>query len=119
RDRRVRLGNDPSPAEGTLVPERGSEDPVPRRALRQGGVVPPRRGIAEFVEDLNHASNALFRPPIFLHAKRDSTDIELALQYTDGYNETTLEFVNNIHTIDGGTHVVGLRAGLTRTLNDY
>ncbi|MGP8073972.1 MAG: DNA topoisomerase (ATP-hydrolyzing) subunit B [Thermoplasmata archaeon] len=76
-------------------------------------------GIAEFVEDLNHASNALFRPPIFLHAKRDSTDIELALQYTDGYNETTLAFVNNIHTIDGGTHVVGLRAGLTRTLNDY
>jgi len=76
-------------------------------------------GIAEFVEDLNQASNALFRPPVFLHAKRDTTDIELALQYTDGYNETTLAFVNNIHTVDGGTHVVGLRAALTRTLNDY
>ena len=76
-------------------------------------------GIAEFVEDLNASSNALFRPPIYLHAKRDTTDIELALQYNDGYNETTLAFVNNINTVDGGTHVVGLRAALTRTLNDY
>jgi DNA gyrase subunit B len=76
-------------------------------------------GITEFVEDLNASSNTLFRPPIYLHAKRDTTDIELALQYNDGYNETTLAFVNNINTVDGGTHVVGLRAGLTRTLNDY
>jgi DNA gyrase subunit B len=76
-------------------------------------------GITEFVEDLNQASNVLFRPPIYLHTKRDTTDIEVALQYNDGYNETGLAFVNNIHTADGGTHVVGLRAALTRTLNDY
>jgi DNA gyrase subunit B len=76
-------------------------------------------GLAEFVEDVNQASNPLFKPPIYLHTKRDSTDIELALQYNDGYNETTLAFVNNINTVDGGTHVVGLRAALTRTLNDY
>jgi DNA gyrase subunit B len=76
-------------------------------------------GITEYVEDLNANTNVLFRPPISLHAKRDSTDIELALQYTDGYNETTLAFVNNINTVDGGTHVVGLRSALTRTLNDY
>jgi len=76
-------------------------------------------GITEFVEDLNQSSNVLFRPPIYLHTKRDSTDIELALQYNDGYNETTLAFVNNINTVDGGTHVIGLRAALTRTLNDY
>jgi len=76
-------------------------------------------GISEFVEDLNRSSNALFRPPVYFHAKRDTTDIELALQYNDGYNETTLAFVNNIHTSDGGTHVVGLRSALTRTLNDY
>jgi DNA gyrase subunit B len=66
-------------------------------------------GIAEFVEDLNKGVTALFRPPIHLHAKRDTTDIEVALQYNDGYNETTLAFVNNINTADGGTHVVGLR----------
>jgi DNA gyrase subunit B len=76
-------------------------------------------GVAEYVEDLNASSNALFRPPIYLHAKRDTTDVELALQYNDGYNETTLAFVNNINTVDGGSHVVGLRAALTRTLNDY
>jgi DNA gyrase subunit B len=76
-------------------------------------------GIVEFVQDLNVATNRLFEPPAFLHAKRDSTDIEVALQYNDGYNEATLAFVNNIHTVDGGTHVVGLRAALTRTLNDY
>ncbi len=76
-------------------------------------------GISEYVEDLNQASNALFKPPIYLHTKRDSTDIEVAIQYNDGYNETSLAFVNNINTVDGGTHVVGLRAALTRTLNDY
>ncbi|HTS32774.1 MAG TPA: DNA topoisomerase (ATP-hydrolyzing) subunit B [Thermoplasmata archaeon] len=76
-------------------------------------------GLTEFVEDVNRGANVLFRPPIALHAKRDTTDIELALQYNDGYNETTLAFVNNINTMDGGTHVVGLRAALTRTLNDY
>ena len=76
-------------------------------------------GITEFVEDLNTSTNPLFRPPVYFHTKRDTTDIELALQYNDGYNETTLAFVNNIYTIDGGSHVVGFRAGLTRTLNDY
>ncbi len=76
-------------------------------------------GITEFVEDLSQAANLLFKPPIYLHAKREATDIEVALQYDDGYNETSLAFVNNIHTTDGGTHVVGLRAALTRTFNDY
>ena len=76
-------------------------------------------GIAEFVEDLNQATNVLFRPPIYLHTKRDTTDIEVALQYNDGYNETQLAFVNDINTVDGGTHVIGFRAALTRTLNDY
>ncbi len=76
-------------------------------------------GITEFVEDLSQAANLLFKPPIYLHAKREANDIEVALQYDDGYNETSLAFVNNIHTTDGGTHVVGLRAALTRTFNDY
>ncbi len=76
-------------------------------------------GLSEFVTDLNRGSNALFQPPVQLHAKRDTTDIELALQYNDGYNETSLAFVNNINTVDGGTHVIGFRAALTRTLNDY
>jgi DNA gyrase subunit B len=76
-------------------------------------------GISEFVQDLNASTNVLFPQPAYLHAKRDSTDIEVALQYNDGYNDATLAFVNNINTVDGGTHVIGLRAALTRTLNDY
>jgi DNA gyrase subunit B len=76
-------------------------------------------GLTEFVEDLNLASTVLFRPPVYLHAKRDTTDVEVALQYNDGYNEASLAFVNNINTADGGTHVVGFRAALTRTINDY
>ncbi|MCI4357773.1 MAG: DNA topoisomerase (ATP-hydrolyzing) subunit B [Thermoplasmata archaeon] len=76
-------------------------------------------GITEFVSDLNLGKNVLSPSPIYLHAKRDQTDIEVALQYNDGYNDTTLAFVNNINTVDGGTHVVGLRSALTRTLNDY
>ncbi len=76
-------------------------------------------GIAEFVQDLNQTSNVLFPNPVYLHAKRETTDIEVALQYNDGYNDTTLAFVNNINTVDGGTHVGGLRSALTRTLNDY
>ena len=76
-------------------------------------------GISEFVADLNATHTVLFPDPVYLHAKRNTTDIEIALQYNDGYNETMLAFVNNINTVDGGTHVMGLRAGLTRTLNDY
>ncbi len=76
-------------------------------------------GIAEFVADLNASHQVLFPEPVYLHAKRNSTDIEVALQYNDGYNENVLAFVNNINTTDGGTHVVGFRSALTRTLNDY
>ena len=76
-------------------------------------------GIVEFVQDLNTSLNPLFPAPVYLHAMRDTTDIEVALQYNDGYNETLLAFVNDINTVDGGTHVIGLRSALTRTLNDY
>ncbi len=76
-------------------------------------------GIVDFVQDMNTSLNVLFPAPVYLHAKRDTTDIEVALQYNDGYNEALLAFVNNINTVDGGTHVVGLRSALTRTFNDY
>jgi DNA gyrase subunit B len=76
-------------------------------------------GITDFVRDMNTSLNVLFPEPVYLHAKRDTTDIEVALQYNDGYNEALLAFVNTINTVDGGTHVVGLRSALTRTFNDY
>lgn len=75
-------------------------------------------GIVQFVEHLNKARNKLHEPFYFTR-KSDSTDLEVALQYTDSYNEMIYSFVNDIKTIEGGTHVVGFRTALTRVINDY
>jgi len=76
------------------------------------------RGIPQLVEDLNEGKNT-FHPVIFFRRVRESTEIEVALQYHDGYNETLLAFSNNIHNPDGGTHVSGFNAALTRVVNSY
>ncbi|MFY9610867.1 MAG: DNA topoisomerase (ATP-hydrolyzing) subunit B [Blastocatellia bacterium] len=79
-------------------------------------------GIAEFVRHLNKSKNVLHPQPI--HFEKESTDsdpvgIEVAIQYNDGYNEIVHSFANNINTVDGGTHLTGFRAALTRTINNY
>ncbi len=76
-------------------------------------------GIKEFVLFLRGSRKPLHPVPVFLEASREEAEIELALQYDDGYNESTFTFVNNINTHEGGTHLTGLKAALTRTLNDY
>jgi DNA gyrase subunit B len=76
-------------------------------------------GIVEFVKSLNHAKETLHPQPIYLHKTRDDVDVEVAVQYNDTFNENVFAFVNNIHTIEGGTHLVGFKAALTRTLNNY
>jgi DNA gyrase subunit B len=76
-------------------------------------------GIRQFVEEINHGKNALFSPALYFHATPDHLELEVALQYNDGYNELVLSYANNIGTIDGGTHLVGFRSALTRVLNDY
>jgi DNA gyrase subunit B len=75
-------------------------------------------GIGSFVEHLNRARTAL-HPVIQLAGRRDGVEIEVALQWTDGYTENVYSFANNINTVEGGTHVIGFRAALTRTLNAY
>jgi DNA gyrase subunit B len=77
------------------------------------------RGIVEFVEHLNRASNALHKDVILIEGKRDDLSYQIALQYSDEYTENLQSYVNNIHTIEGGTHVSGFRSALTRTLNTY
>ena len=79
-------------------------------------------GIAEFVKHLNKNKSVLHSHPI--HLERTATDndplaIEVAIQYNDGYNEIVHSFANNINTVDGGTHLTGFRAALTRTINNY
>jgi DNA gyrase subunit B len=76
-------------------------------------------GIAEFVKHLNKNKNALHPQPIYFERQQGDVTVEVAIQYNDSYNETVYSFANNINTIDGGTHLSGFRAALTRTINNY
>jgi DNA gyrase subunit B len=84
-------------------------------------------GIVSFVEHLNRSRAPLHRPPIYVCGERSyvsgghdvKVSIEIALQYNESYNESVYSFANNINTIEGGSHLVGFRTALTRTLNRY
>ncbi len=76
-------------------------------------------GVSEFVKYLNSSKTPLHPEPIYIAGQRNGVDIEMALQYTDGYNELVSSFVNTINTPEGGTHVAGFRTALTKTINDY
>ena len=75
-------------------------------------------GLIEFVQWLNRNKKPLHAKPISLTATKDEVEVDLALQYEDGYNENTFTFVNNINTHEGGTHLTGFKSALTRTIND-
>jgi DNA gyrase subunit B len=75
-------------------------------------------GIVSFVRHLNRTRVPLHKP-LYIEKQVNSTVIEVALQYNDGYAETVFSFANNVNTVDGGTHLTGFRSGVTRTLNDY
>ncbi|MCA9128595.1 MAG: DNA gyrase subunit B [Planctomycetales bacterium] len=77
------------------------------------------RGIVEFVEHLNRASDAIHPDVLLVEDARDGISLQMALQYSTEYTENVQSYVNNIHTIEGGTHVSGFRSALTRTLNNY
>jgi DNA gyrase subunit B len=76
-------------------------------------------GILEFVQSLNRGHQTLHQPPITIRGVRDDVEVDVALQYNDTYNENVFSYVNNICTMEGGTHLVGFRSALTRTLNNY
>jgi DNA gyrase subunit B len=76
-------------------------------------------GIKSFVELLNKNKKPLHTKIIYLSGDREGTRIEAAMQYNDGYKENIFTFANNINTVDGGTHLVGLKSALTRTVNAY
>ncbi|MBX3750250.1 MAG: DNA gyrase subunit B, partial [Opitutaceae bacterium] len=77
------------------------------------------RGILEFVEYLNRASEPIHPDIIHIEGEYDRVGLEIAMQYSSEYTENVHSYVNNINTIEGGTHVSGFRAALTRTLNAY
>jgi DNA gyrase subunit B len=76
-------------------------------------------GVSEFVVHINKNKLPLHPKPIYLQGEKDAVQVEVALQYTDGYTENIHTFANNINTIEGGTHLIGFKGALTRVLNDY
>ncbi|GBD24815.1 DNA gyrase subunit B [bacterium HR30] len=78
-----------------------------------------RGGIEEFVRHLNRAKTPLHEDVIYLHGARDDCEAEIAMQWNESYAETVFSFANNINTIEGGTHLIGFKAALTRTINQY
>ena len=76
-------------------------------------------GISSFVRGLNQKRNVIHEDPIYVEKPIDGTNVEVALQYNETYTESVYAFANCINTEDGGTHVTGFRAALTRAINDY
>ena len=76
-------------------------------------------GISEFVSYLNKNKDVLFSKPICFKGKKEDVGVEAAVQYNDGYIDNVLSFANNINTEEGGTHLAGLKAAITRVINDY
>ena len=95
----------------TFTDERG-EEPKVRTFHYEGGII-------EFVKYLNRSSNALYDKVIYCEGIRNNVYVEVAMQHNDGFKENTYGFVNNIVTPEGGMHVEGFRAALTKTFNDY
>jgi DNA gyrase subunit B len=76
-------------------------------------------GIIEYVQFMNRNKTCLHEKPIYINLEKDAIAIEVGMQYTDTYAENVHAFANNINTTEGGTHLVGFRSALTRTINDY
>jgi len=89
--------------------------------LRNGGEEASyhfKGGLVEFVKYLDASRQALHKT-VYIEGEKDNTPVEIAFQYTDGYSENIFSYVNNINTHEGGTHLVGFKTALTRTLNNY
>lgn len=76
-------------------------------------------GVAEFVQYMNQSKKSLHNEVIYFKGERDNVDIEIAMQWNDSYSESVFTYCNNINTHEGGTHLIGFRAALTRTTNAY
>ena len=98
----------------TLADRRDSENIIERTYCYEGG-------LSSFVDYLttSRGQTPLHEKPIHFSAMHGDRSAEIAMQYTDSYNETMLSFANNVHTVDGGTHETGFKTALTRVFNDY
>ena len=98
----------------TLADRRDSENIIERTYCYEGG-------LSSFVDYLttSRGQTPLHEKPIHFSAMHGDRSAEIAMQYTDSYNETMLSFANNVHSVDGGTHETGFKTALTRVFNDY
>ncbi|QED45848.1 DNA topoisomerase (ATP-hydrolyzing) subunit B [Cytobacillus dafuensis] len=76
-------------------------------------------GIKSYVEHLNRSKEVLHEEPIYIEGEREGINVEVSIQYNDGYTSNIYSFANNINTYEGGTHEVGFKTALTRVINDY
>ena len=76
-------------------------------------------GLLSFVEHLNRSKTAIHAKVVYFEGEKDGVGVEIAMQWNDGYIENVFSFANNINTIEGGTHLIGFRSALTRTINNY
>lgn len=76
-------------------------------------------GLEEFVVYLNRSKTPIHKDPVYIHQGKDNYEIEIAMQWTDGYSETLMSYANNISTPEGGTHISGFKTALTRVMNQY
>jgi DNA gyrase subunit B len=95
----------------SIVDERGSK-PKAHEFKFQGGV-------KSFIEYLNKNKNPVHKEVVYIESEREGLSVEVGLQYNDGYTETIFSFANNINTREGGTHLIGFKSALTRTLNSF
>jgi DNA gyrase subunit B len=76
-------------------------------------------GLKEFVEYINRSKNKLHNPPIYFIGTKEGVEAEVCMQWNDSYTDSTFSYCNNINTIEGGTHLIGFKTSLTRTINSY
>ena len=76
-------------------------------------------GLIAFVQYLDQNRDTIQKNPVYIEGEKDNVPVEIAFQYNDGYTENIFSYVNNIHTIEGGSHLIGFKSALTRTLNNY
>ena len=76
-------------------------------------------GVKSFIQYLNKNKDPIHKEPIYFEAERENVDVEVAIEYNEGYNETIFSYVNNINTKEGGSHLIGFKSALTRTMNDF
>ncbi len=102
----------------TLIDERPQEDGPEDEKTRQETFV-YEGGICEFVQMLNENKQALHPEVIYFHREKEDIEVEVAMQYNDGYSENIFSYANNINTFEGGTHLSGFQGALTRSVNAY